>query len=70
MIVVYSPAYHIDIGAHVFPTRKYQLLFDRIRATYPDAVFVEPKPASWEQLAAVHAPGISREATIRRFRCE
>jgi acetoin utilization deacetylase AcuC-like enzyme len=55
MIVVYSPGYRIDIGTHVFPTRKYQLLADRIRASHADAVFVEPGPATWEQLARVHA---------------
>jgi acetoin utilization deacetylase AcuC-like enzyme len=54
MIAVYSGGYHIDIGTHVFPTRKYQLLFDRIRAARTDAAFVEPQPASWEQLATVH----------------
>ena len=56
MIVVYSPGYRIDIGTHVFPTRKYQLLADRIRTAHPDAVFVEPRPSTWEQLASVHAP--------------
>jgi acetoin utilization deacetylase AcuC-like enzyme len=54
MIVVFSPGYHIDIGAHVFPTRKYQLLYDRIRAAHADAGFVQPQPATWEQLASVH----------------
>ena len=56
MIVVYSPGYHIDIGTHVFPTKKYQLLHDRIRANHVDAAFVEPHAASWEQLATVHSP--------------
>jgi acetoin utilization deacetylase AcuC-like enzyme len=54
MIIVYAPGYHIDIGTHVFPTRKYQLLHDRIRASHANAVFVEPHPAEWEQLATVH----------------
>lgn len=55
MIVVYSTGYHIDIGTHVFPTKKYQLLYDRIRATDADAAFVEPHPATWDQLATVHS---------------
>jgi acetoin utilization deacetylase AcuC-like enzyme len=54
MIVVYSPRYHIDIGSHVFPTRKYHLLHERIRAASVDANIVEPQPATWEQLAVVH----------------
>jgi acetoin utilization deacetylase AcuC-like enzyme len=62
VIVVYSPHYHIDIGTHVFPTLKYQLLHDRIRTeagngrSVPAAVFVEPPPASWDDLALVHTP--------------
>jgi acetoin utilization deacetylase AcuC-like enzyme len=56
MIVVHASGYHIDIGTHVFPTRKYHLLFERIRAVHPDAAFVEPQPASWDQLATVHTP--------------
>jgi acetoin utilization deacetylase AcuC-like enzyme len=54
MTVVYSTEYHIDIGTHVFPTRKYQLLHDRIRASSADVSFVSPRPASWDQLATVH----------------
>lgn len=56
MIVVYTTGYHIDIGTHVFPTKKYQLLHDRIRATHADTAFVEPQPATWEQLVTVHSP--------------
>ena len=54
MIVVYSPGYHIDIGVHVFPTRKYQLLHDRIHASGVTANVREPPPATWAQLACVH----------------
>ena len=56
MIVVYSRAYRIDIGAHVFPTRKYYLLYDRIRSSGANATFVDPQPASWEQLRTIHTP--------------
>ncbi|MBA3269169.1 MAG: histone deacetylase [Acidobacteria bacterium] len=55
MIVVYSTRYHIDIGTHVFPTRKYHMLHDRIRASGVSAEFVQPSPASWEHLALVHS---------------
>ncbi len=55
MIVVYSGQYHIDIGSHVFPTRKYHLLHDRIRASSVDPNIVEPQAATWEQLALVHS---------------
>src|SRR5690606_25170874 len=57
MIVVYSPRYDIDIGAHVFPTRKYPRLYERIRASAAaHTTFVEPSPASWSELARVHTP--------------
>ena len=56
MIVVYSPRYHIDIGSHVFPTRKYHLLHERIRSASVDANIVAPQAATWEQLASVHSP--------------
>jgi acetoin utilization deacetylase AcuC-like enzyme len=56
MVVVYSAAYQIDIGTHVFPTRKYALLHERIQASKADTVFVEPQPASWQQLLSVHTP--------------
>ena len=55
MIVVHSPRYHIDIGSHVFPTRKYSLLHDRIRASSMEANVVEPQAATWQQLATVHS---------------
>jgi acetoin utilization deacetylase AcuC-like enzyme len=55
MIVVYSARYQIDIGSHVFPTRKYHLLHERIRASTVDANIVEPQAARWEQLALVHS---------------
>ena len=55
--VFHAARYHIDIGLHVFPTRKYQLVRDRV-AALPDArdavVFVEPEPATWDELALVH----------------
>lgn len=54
--IVYSPRYQIDLGTHVFPTNKYPLLRDRLtaeRAVAPED-FIEPEPASWEDLALVH----------------
>jgi acetoin utilization deacetylase AcuC-like enzyme len=47
----------MDIGLHVFPTRKYQLVRDRLAALSGSAValsFVEPEPATWDELALVH----------------
>ena len=58
MIVVYSARYRIDIGLHVFPTRKYELVHARLIETgviRPSQV-VEPEPVSWDDLALVHSP--------------
>jgi acetoin utilization deacetylase AcuC-like enzyme len=54
--LVFSPAYHIDIGSHVFPTVKYPKVREALiarRAARPSD-FVEPEPASWDDLALVH----------------
>jgi acetoin utilization deacetylase AcuC-like enzyme len=56
LTVVYSARYQIDIGPHVFPTRKYPLVYTRLVETgviEPSDV-VEPAPASWEDLSRVH----------------
>ena len=56
--VIYSARYRIDIGLHVFPTQKYQLVHDRLIAIQESAgqalSFVEPDPATWDELALVH----------------
>jgi acetoin utilization deacetylase AcuC-like enzyme len=56
MNVFYSPRYLVDIGLHVFPTRKYQLVHARL---VEDGVIaprdvIEPQAASWDDLALVH----------------
>ena len=61
MKVVYSPRYHIDIGTHVFPTRKYQLLYERVRSAGLAVDIVEPEPVSWTDLALVHTPEYLRK---------
>jgi acetoin utilization deacetylase AcuC-like enzyme len=55
--VVYSSRYHLDFGAHVFPTGKYRLVAARVvRSGLVPGGFVEPAPASWADLALVHTP--------------
>jgi acetoin utilization deacetylase AcuC-like enzyme len=56
MNILYSPRYHIDIGLHVFPTRKYQLVHARL---VEDGVIlqqdvIEPNAVAWDDLALVH----------------
>jgi len=61
--VVYHPAYEVDIGPHVFPTRKYRLVRDRLLAegTIAAADLVLPAPASDEQVALVHTADYVRK---------
>jgi acetoin utilization deacetylase AcuC-like enzyme len=49
-VLIHSARYRIDIGPHVFPTQKYQLVRDR----FADHPAIEPEPATWDELALVH----------------
>jgi acetoin utilization deacetylase AcuC-like enzyme len=72
MRIVYSPRYHIDIGAHIFPTTKYVRVYERLVAAglAPPEAVVEPAPASWEDLALVHTPEYLGQARAGQFRIE
>ncbi len=54
--VVWHPAYEVDIGRHVFPTRKYRAVRDRLLADQiiTAADLTEPTPAPDEHIALVH----------------
>jgi acetoin utilization deacetylase AcuC-like enzyme len=54
--VIWHPAYEVEIGPHVFPTRKYRLVRDRLvsEGTVALADVVEPTPALDDQVALVH----------------
>jgi acetoin utilization deacetylase AcuC-like enzyme len=62
---VWHPAYEVDIGPHVFPTRKYRLVRDRLVAdgAVSEADVVVPPPASDEQIALVHTTEYIRKIT-------
>ena len=66
MIIVFSPRYHINIGSHVFPTIKYQLVHDAL-AERGGFEFVEPEPASWDDLALVHTLEYLEKIQTGRF---
>jgi acetoin utilization deacetylase AcuC-like enzyme len=55
---VYTPEYEFDIGAHVFPTRKFKLVRDALLADgdIAEDAFLEAPAASDSQLLAVHTP--------------
>ena len=57
--LVYHPRYDLNLGAHVFPARKYRLIHDRLleeRFAQP-ADFIEPQPVSDEAVLRVHDAG-------------
>ncbi|MGD0872193.1 MAG: histone deacetylase [Bryobacteraceae bacterium] len=54
--LVYSERYDLHLGDHVFPSKKYQWLHDRLVRTKfaaPES-FVEPEPAADEDILLVH----------------
>jgi acetoin utilization deacetylase AcuC-like enzyme len=57
--LIYHPQYDLNLGEHVFPSRKYRLIHDQLLAEgfAETADFVEPMPASDEQVLLVHEPG-------------
>jgi len=61
--IVWSPRYEVDIGAHVFPTRKYRLVRDLLleAGDVTADAFVEPEAVGDEDLARVHTPEYLRK---------
>jgi len=56
--LIYSDAYYLPIGAHVFPAEKYRRIRDRLLATGVAEAgdFVEPAPATDQDILLVHKP--------------
>jgi acetoin utilization deacetylase AcuC-like enzyme len=61
--LVYSDAYFLPIGLHVFPAEKYRRVRDRLLATGVAAAtdFLEPQPAADEDILLVHTPDYVRK---------
>jgi acetoin utilization deacetylase AcuC-like enzyme len=53
MRFIYSPRYVVDLGGHVFPTKKFALVAESLRGTLP---FVEPLLPSRDEILLVHTP--------------
>jgi acetoin utilization deacetylase AcuC-like enzyme len=56
--LVYSDAYRLPIGGHVFPAEKYKRIRDRLIASGAAAAadFLEPEPATDHDILLVHKP--------------
>ena len=54
--IVFHPAYEVDIGTHVFPTRKYRLVSERLREEHTIARdnIKQPTAVSDDDVALVH----------------
>jgi acetoin utilization deacetylase AcuC-like enzyme len=57
--LVYHQGYDLNLGEHVFPSRKYRLIRDRLLEEHfaEPADFVEPQPAPDLDILRVHDPG-------------
>ena len=55
--VIWHEDYEFDIGAHVFPTRKFRLVRDRLldEGTISAADIIRPEPATDDQVELAHA---------------
>jgi len=53
--LIYHDDYDLNLGAHVFPSKKYALIRDRLKNSGGE--FVTPEPASEEALLRVHGRG-------------
>ncbi len=54
--LIYSDKYLVDIGTHVFPTTKYQLLYQRLikEGLFKKEDLIYPSPATDEEILFVH----------------
>jgi acetoin utilization deacetylase AcuC-like enzyme len=56
--LIYSDAYYLPIGEHVFPSEKYRRVHDRLLAdrVAEASDFLEPEPATDQDILLVHKP--------------
>ncbi len=63
--LIYTDAYYLPIGNHVFPAEKYRSIRDRLLATKVAAPedFLEPQPATDQDILLVHKPEYVQKLT-------
>jgi acetoin utilization deacetylase AcuC-like enzyme len=56
VVIVYSPAYELDLGGHVWPTTKYRLVAEALvhSGMVEPPAFLSPTACTWDDLALVH----------------
>ena len=57
--LIYHPRYDLNLGAHVFPSKKYRLIHDALfdDGTAEPSDFIEPEPATNDDVLLVHGHG-------------
>ncbi|GAG15964.1 unnamed protein product, partial [marine sediment metagenome] len=77
MKFVYSPAYQVDIGTHVFPTQKYYLIYNRLEQEgiiNNNNVFEPERPSSEDLLKILNKEYLddllNMRLTVRTFPSE
>lgn len=57
--LIYHPGYDLNLGEHVFPSRKYRLIHDQLldEGTAEPRDFAEPQPVADEDVLRVHDAG-------------
>jgi acetoin utilization deacetylase AcuC-like enzyme len=70
--LVWSPAYRLDLGSHVWPTSKYDRVREHLLRTGVIRAedVVEPTPAAWHDLALVHTADYLEKIRQGRFSAE
>jgi acetoin utilization deacetylase AcuC-like enzyme len=68
-VIVFHEEYEVDIGPHVFPTRKYRLVRERLlsEGAISEAELARPAPASDADIALVHTPEYLRKIATDSF---
>jgi len=63
--IVHHPAYEFDIGPHVFPTRKYRLVLDRLVRENTISIddVIAPRPVTDDDVRLVHTGEYVRKIT-------
>ncbi|PYR89842.1 MAG: histone deacetylase [Acidobacteria bacterium] len=62
MRVFFSPRYELSLPGHIWPTSKYRRVVDSLQANV-----IEPRPASWEDLALVHTSEYLEKLRLNRL---
>ncbi|MBZ5699525.1 MAG: histone deacetylase [Acidobacteriia bacterium] len=61
--LIYHPRYDLDLGPHVFPSQKFKMVHDSLleEGLADESDFLEPEPASDEDVLRVHTPAWVRK---------